>query len=124
MLGERPPGSFLTAGYSRTRLVPWGIDGGLEGTANYIVVRRKTGQTEGFSMVSNLRVDTDDVIPVVTGNGAVMAIRPDDCAPRCRPISDRAMYHWRVCRRFMATRFLRNSRAKDRVRQTKIFVGI
>ncbi len=70
MLGERPPGSFLTAGYSRTRLVPWGIDGGLEGTANYIVVRRKTGQTEGFSMVSNLRVDTDDVIPVVTGNGA------------------------------------------------------
>ncbi len=65
----RQDDSFLTAGYTRSRILPWALDGGLEGSPNYVEVIRTDGASEQYSFVSGLTVNTDDVIRVVTGNG-------------------------------------------------------
>ncbi|QKV18260.1 hydantoinase B/oxoprolinase family protein [Oricola thermophila] len=65
----RVDGSFLTAGYTRSRILPWSLDGGLEGTPNYVEVLRREGGSERYSFVSGLTVNKDDVIRVVTGVG-------------------------------------------------------
>lgn len=65
----REDGSFLTAGYTRSRILPWALDGGNEGTPNYVDVIRKDGTSERYSFVSGLTVDKDDVIRVMTGVG-------------------------------------------------------
>ncbi|MFD1941832.1 hydantoinase B/oxoprolinase family protein [Paradevosia shaoguanensis] len=65
----RADGSFLTAGYTRSKILPWALDGGEEGSPNYVRVFRKDGTSERYSFVSNLTVNTDDVIRIVTGTG-------------------------------------------------------
>ena len=65
----RADGSFLTAGYTRSKFPPWSLDGGNEGSPNYIDVIRKDGTTEHYSFVSGLTMNRDDVIRIVTGNG-------------------------------------------------------
>lgn len=66
----RADNSFLTAGYTRSKIKPWPLEGGLEGSGNYVEVIRKDGETERYSFVSELTVNTDDVIRVVTSSGA------------------------------------------------------
>ncbi|KAB0567259.1 hydantoinase B/oxoprolinase family protein [Brucella pituitosa] len=61
--------SFLTLGYTRSRIVPWSLDGGNEGSANYALVLRKNGESERYAFASGIRVDKDDVIRVITGAG-------------------------------------------------------
>lgn len=65
----RADGSFLTAGYTRSKILPWALDGAEEGSPNYVRVIRKDGTSERYSFVSNLTVNTDDVIRIVTGTG-------------------------------------------------------
>ncbi|APH70715.1 hydantoinase B/oxoprolinase family protein [Aquibium oceanicum] len=65
----RADNGFLTAGYTRSKFPPWALDGGMEGSPNYVEVIRKDGEREKFSFVSGLTTHTDDVIRVVTGNG-------------------------------------------------------
>ncbi|MEX0954959.1 MAG: hydantoinase B/oxoprolinase family protein [Rhizobiaceae bacterium] len=65
----RVDGSFLTAGYTRSRVLPWPLDGGNEGSPNYVEVLRREGGSERYSFVSGLTVNKDDVIRVVTGAG-------------------------------------------------------
>jgi len=65
----RADGSFLTAGYTRSRILPWALDGGNEGSPNYVRVFRKDGTSERYAFVSNLTVNKDDVIRIVTGTG-------------------------------------------------------
>jgi N-methylhydantoinase B len=65
----RVDGSFLTAGYTRSRILPWPLDGGMEGSPNYVEVLRRDGGNERYSFVSGLTVNKDDVIRVVTGAG-------------------------------------------------------
>lgn len=65
----RADNGFLTAGYTRSKFPPWSLDGGREGSPNYVKVIRKDGSSERFSFVSGLTTHTDDVIRVVTGNG-------------------------------------------------------
>ncbi len=65
----RVDGSFLTAGYTRSRILPWPLDGGNEGSPNYVDVLRREGGSERYSFVSGLTVNKDDVIRVVTGAG-------------------------------------------------------
>lgn len=60
---------FLTAGYTRSRIKPWGLEGAEEGSGNYIEVI-KDGATQRYSFVSGLGLTTDDVIRVVTSCGA------------------------------------------------------
>lgn len=61
--------SFLTLGYTRSRILPWSLDGGNEGSANYAMVLRKNGAAERYAFASGIRVDKDDVIRVITGAG-------------------------------------------------------
>lgn len=61
--------SFLTLGYTRSRILPWSLDGGNEGSANYALVLRKDGTLERYAFASGIRVDTGDVIRVITGAG-------------------------------------------------------
>jgi N-methylhydantoinase B len=65
----RADNGFLTAGYTRSKFPAWALDGGREGSPNYIEVIRKDGRRERHAFVSGLVTHTDDVIRVVTGNG-------------------------------------------------------
>ncbi len=60
---------FLTAGYTRSRIKPWALEGGLEGSGNYVEVFKTDGSQEVYSFVSGLPVNTDDVIRIVTASG-------------------------------------------------------
>ena len=60
---------FLTAGYTRSRIKPWALEGGLEGSGNYVEVFKTDGSQEVYSFVSGLPVNTDDLIRIVTASG-------------------------------------------------------
>lgn len=60
---------FITMGYTRSKVKPWGMDGGLEGSGNYVEVIKPDG-VEKYSFVSGLPLTTDDVVRVVTSSGA------------------------------------------------------
>ncbi|WP_419910049.1 hydantoinase B/oxoprolinase family protein [Hoeflea sp.] len=66
----RADDGFLTAGYTRSKFPAWSLDGGKEGSSNYVEFRPKEGETQRFAFVSGLTTHRDDVIRVVTGNGA------------------------------------------------------
>jgi N-methylhydantoinase B len=65
----RSDGTFLTCGYTRSKVPPWGQKGGVDGSLNYIEVIRAGGKSERHSMISGLIVNQDDVIRVRTGSG-------------------------------------------------------
>ena len=65
----RNDNGFLTAGYTRSKFPAWGVDGGRDGSPNYVEFRPKNGDPQQFSFVSGQVTNTDDVIRVVTGNG-------------------------------------------------------
>lgn len=66
----REDGGSMTCGYSRSRVLPWGLEGGRDGTPNYVELLRADGRRERHAFSSDIRVDKDDVVRVVTGNGA------------------------------------------------------
>ena len=65
----RADDNFLSLGYTRSRIPPWGVNGGLDGSTNYVEVRRTDGSAERFSFATNIEVNEGDVICVVTANG-------------------------------------------------------
>lgn len=65
----RTDNGFLTAGYTRSKFPAWGVDGGEDGSPNYVEFRPKDGEAETFAFVSGKVTHIDDVIRVVTGNG-------------------------------------------------------
>jgi N-methylhydantoinase B len=65
----RRDNSFLTLGYTRSRILPWALDGGNEGSSNHALVMRTDGSSERYAFGSGIRVDTDDVIRIMTGAG-------------------------------------------------------
>jgi N-methylhydantoinase B len=65
----RTKNGFLTAGYTRSRIKPWGLEGAEEGSGNYVEVL-KGNEVERYSFVSGLGLTTDDVVRVVTSSGA------------------------------------------------------
>jgi N-methylhydantoinase B len=65
----RADNSFLTAGYTRSKFPPWPVDGGRQGSPNYVKVLRTDGSEESYAFVSGLTVNAGDVIRVITGNG-------------------------------------------------------
>lgn len=66
----RADNGFLTAGYTRSKFPAWGVEGGHDGSPNYVEFRPMDGEPERFAFVSGLATHRDDVIRVVTGNGA------------------------------------------------------
>lgn len=61
--------NFLSLGYTRTRIPPWGVADGLDGSTNYVEVRRTDGSSQRFAFATNVIVNKGDVIRIVTGNG-------------------------------------------------------
>ncbi|WP_186178501.1 hydantoinase B/oxoprolinase family protein [Burkholderia gladioli] len=60
----------MTCGYTRSKVPPWGLNGGRDGTPNYVQIIRKDGTTERHAFSSNVTVNKGDVVRAVTGNGA------------------------------------------------------
>ena len=65
----RTNNGFLTAGYTRSKIKPWALKDGAEGSGNYIEVIRPDGSEQRYSFVSGLTVNCDDVIRVITSCG-------------------------------------------------------
>ncbi|MEX0345775.1 MAG: hydantoinase B/oxoprolinase family protein [Rhizobiaceae bacterium] len=65
----RGDNGFLTAGYTRSKFPAWGVDGGADGSPNYVEFRPKDGEPQSFAFVSGQVTHVDDVIRVITGNG-------------------------------------------------------
>ena len=65
----RADDGFLTAGYTRSKFPAWGLDGGRDGSPNYIEFIPKVGNRQSFAGVSGLSTKKGDVIRVFTGNG-------------------------------------------------------
>jgi N-methylhydantoinase B len=65
----RADGNFMTVGYTRSRVPPWGLAGGADGTPNFVEVIRASGGRERYSLASSVTVNKGDVIRIVTGNG-------------------------------------------------------
>ncbi len=65
----RTDNGFLTVGYTRSKFPAWGVDGGADGSPNYVEFRPKDGEPETFAFISGKVTHVDDVIRVVTGNG-------------------------------------------------------
>jgi N-methylhydantoinase B len=65
----RADNGFLTVGYTRSKFPAWSLDGGREGSPNYVRYLGKDGTDQRYSFVSGLATHADDVIRVVTGNG-------------------------------------------------------
>jgi N-methylhydantoinase B len=62
----------FTGSFGRHRFRPWGVDGGHDGSANYIEVFRKlssTGEREIYGKTTQLRLEAGDVVRLVTATG-------------------------------------------------------
>ncbi len=66
----RTENGFLTAGYTRSKVKPWPLQGAEEGSGNFIEVTKADGSHEQYAFVSGLGLTTDDVIHVITSTGA------------------------------------------------------
>ena len=60
---------FLTCAYTRNRHPPWALNGGREGSPNYVEVIRVDGRVEEHAVVTALEVNEGDVIRIHTGSG-------------------------------------------------------
>ncbi|HET6944189.1 MAG TPA: hydantoinase B/oxoprolinase family protein [Gaiellaceae bacterium] len=60
---------FFTCAYTRNKHKPWALEGGHEGSPNYVEVIRADGSVEPYAVVTALRVDEGDVIRIHTANG-------------------------------------------------------
>ena len=60
---------WLTAKYSRTKIKPWGQDGGSDGSVNQLIVIRNDGTEEYLDHASQHPLNQDDVVCIITGNG-------------------------------------------------------
>lgn len=62
--------AWLTVAYTRSKVPPWPLKGGCQGSPNHVVIVRANGKTENYAVVSGLTLNKDDVIRVMTATGA------------------------------------------------------
>ena len=65
----RADNSFLTCGYTRSVVPPWGLQQGLDGTPNYVEVLRGDNPPERYAMASSIPLNAGDLVRVRTGAG-------------------------------------------------------
>lgn len=65
----RSDASFLTCGYTRAVIPPWGLEQGMEGTPNSVEVTRCDGTQHRYAMASSINLDAGDLVRVRTGAG-------------------------------------------------------
>lgn len=66
----RSNGCFLTCAYTRNKHKPWPLEGGCEGSPNYVEVIRTDGSVEEYAVITALEVNEGDLIRIHTGTGA------------------------------------------------------
>jgi N-methylhydantoinase B len=66
----RSDNAWLTVAYTRSTVPPWPLVGGCPGSPNHILIVRANGETERYSVVSGLTLNTDDIIRVMTATGS------------------------------------------------------
>ena len=72
---------WLTMAYVRSQVGPWGLNGGLEGSTNYVVVRKADGEEIRYDSCTAIPLGKGDVISVFTASGGGHgdpADRPED----------------------------------------------
>ena len=65
----RSKNAWITVSYTRSKSLPWALEGGKEGGPNYIEIIRKNGEKEKYSVVTGLTLEPEDVVRIHTGNG-------------------------------------------------------
>lgn len=60
---------WLTMAYVRSQTGPWGLNGGLEGSLNYVEVTKADGQRTRYSQCTALELNTHDVVHICTATG-------------------------------------------------------
>ncbi len=65
----RRDGWWITAMYSRSTYSPWGMNGGRDGTRNYVKIIRADGSEEVYSTCTAVPLNEGDVVRVVTATG-------------------------------------------------------
>ena len=60
---------WLTMAYTRSENGPWGLKGGRQGSTNYVVVKRRSGESKRYTSCTALALEKDDVIKVYTASG-------------------------------------------------------
>lgn len=60
---------WLTMAYVRSEVGPWGMEGGKEGSTNYVLIRRNDGNEERYSSCTALNLNKGDVVSVFTATG-------------------------------------------------------
>ncbi|MEC4724987.1 hydantoinase B/oxoprolinase family protein [Shewanella sp. D64] len=66
----RSDNSFLTCAYTRNKIAPWGLNKGQDGSVNRVEVIRTNGTVEEYAMASEVTLDSDDIVRIITANGA------------------------------------------------------
>ena len=66
----RSDNAWLTVAYTRSKVPPWPLEDGFQGSPNHVLIVRANGETERYSVVSGLTLNKDDVIRVMTATGA------------------------------------------------------
>jgi N-methylhydantoinase B len=66
----RSDNAWLTVAYTRSKVLPWPLKGGCEGSPNHVEIVRSDGSIEDYAVVSGLTVNTGEVIRVLTATGA------------------------------------------------------
>ena len=62
--------AFVTATFNRHKLPPWGMNGGLEGSPNYVEIRRVDGSVETYGHTpEGVRLAKGDVVRLTTATG-------------------------------------------------------
>ena len=61
---------WLSCAFGRHRFPPWGVDGGQDGTLNYVEITRADGSQEVYGKVSRVPLAKGDLIRLVTATGA------------------------------------------------------
>jgi N-methylhydantoinase B len=59
----------FTTDVNRSRIVPWGIDGGQRGTGNYMVIIRDGKEDMRIRKISSFKLSRNDVVSIRTGAG-------------------------------------------------------
>jgi N-methylhydantoinase B len=60
---------WVSVAYTRSKTLPWSLNKGREGSANYIEVIRKNKKIEKYSVVTGLGLEPGDIVRIYTGNG-------------------------------------------------------
>jgi N-methylhydantoinase B len=66
----RSDNAWLTVAYTRSKVLPWPLKGGYEGSRNHVEIVRSDGSIEDYSVVSGLTVNKGEIIRVLTATGA------------------------------------------------------